>query len=343
MHLKKLNDTLQKHPNATLAFLSVQPGFEPQFQEIMQPYHIPYIFVTKIPLPDVEQYGAIGNLIKPISIQKLKDMLNTALLEKETGHIAHANKDNIKEQIKHLQPHILIAEDNPVNRMLLHSQLSSVGATIVQVEDGEQAQKIAMTERFHAIFLDLQMPKLSGLDAASLIKKESVLNKQTPIIIITANSDDVKQQKRQKSGIDACLPKPVDEQILFKTLLALLRKKQKNAIDWMMCVQKMSGNQALAEEYLHSFIQELMLNKDSFIQLLKKKDKEATEKEAHRLLGACCYCGVPRLQSQVMLVENLSKSSAEFSKIRPELIELIQCIDEVIQAYETSYLTHEES
>ena len=76
-------------------------------------------------------------------------------------------------------------------------------------------------------------------------------------------------------------------------LLKLLNKPKIAAIDWSLCVQKVSGNQTLAEEFLTRFIQELYIARVDFKELFDKKDIKGIEAAAHKLHGACCFCGVP--------------------------------------------------
>ena len=54
----------------------------------------------------------------------------------------------------------------------------------------------------------------------------------------------------KKSGVDFCLQKPIDEKQLLIQILRIVDKAKHAAIDWQLCVQKVSGNQELAEEFL---------------------------------------------------------------------------------------------
>ncbi len=72
-------------------------------------------------------------------------------------------------------------------------------------------------------------------------------------------------------------------------------------------MQKVSGNKALAEEFLTRFVEELRKNRQEFIQLMHDKDVKGLENAAHKLHGACCFCGVPHLQIQVTRLEKQAK------------------------------------
>ena len=99
------------------------------------------------------------------------------------------------------------------------------------------------------------------------------------------------------------MQKPIDEKQFLAHLLRILNKTQVFAIDWALCVQKVSGNQILAEEFLARFVEELHLNRTEFKRLFNKKNIAGLESAAHKLHGACCFCGVPRLQNKVVYLE----------------------------------------
>lgn len=109
--------------------------------------------------------------------------------------------------------------------MLLNSLLSE-HTNIETVDNGEEAVKACQSKRYNVILLDLQMPKLNGLDAARMIRQESMLNKQTPIVVISANSPDLNKERLQKSGVDLCLQKPIDEKQLLNHLLLFLKNQR---------------------------------------------------------------------------------------------------------------------
>lgn len=99
-------------------------------------------------------------------------------------------------------------------------------------------------------------------------------------------------------------------------LLRIVKKSKSAAIDWQLCVQKVSGNQALAEEFLGRFVEELRRNREEFIQLLHNKDIKGLESAAHKLHGACCFCGVPHLQTQVIQLEKQAKTAKKLMNFK---------------------------
>ncbi|CEK10014.1 protein of unknown function [Legionella hackeliae] len=95
----------------------------------------------------------------------------------------------------------------------------------------------------------------------------------------------------------------------------------------------------MAEEFLSRFVEELRKNREEFIQLLHDKDIKGLESAAHKLHGACCFCGVPHLQTQVIRLEKQAKTAKQVDELKNTFAELIQSIDEVIDEFDNLYQT----
>ncbi|HHP7853623.1 TPA: two-component system sensor histidine kinase LetS [Legionella pneumophila] len=333
----KLSRILTKHKDCKIAFINVNQGCERQAAELIAKHkQIPFVLISKWPINDFAALGARGFLYKPISIQKLQDLIESIANENQTEKNTNQELDTLREQLRFLHPEILIAEDNPVNKMLVTSLLNN-NANITTVDDGEMAVTACEDKKFDMILLDLHMPKLNGLEAAKMIRQKSLMNKHSPIVLITASSSDLSSIDMKKSGVDFCFQKPIDEKQLLIQILRIVDKTKHAAIDWQLCVQKVSGNQALAEEFLAKFIEELYKNREEFIELMHQKNVKGLADLAHKLHGACCFCGVPILQKRVAQLEKLARRTANADNLTEAFTDLIQSIDAVISEYENQY------
>lgn len=334
----QLSGAFETNRQADLAFINVNKGEEQTIASILRHQTIPCLLVSKWLIDDYQALGAQGFLFKPISIQKLHDSIETVLNKATIAKTNQTELTRLREAFQQEKFMILIAEDNLVNQMLLNSLLGKI-ATIHTVDDGEEAVIRSNQMHFTLILLDLHMPKLSGIDAAYLIRQQSALNQNTPIVLISANGNDVSKDTLNKVGIELCLQKPIDEKRLLQHLLDIVNKKKTSAIDWMLCIKKMSGNHALALEFLNRFIEELEKNRVEFLALFHQNNLEKLQQAAHKLHGACCFCGVPTLQKKIMAFEQLAKQAndahdiAITQTIQTDFYQLIQCIDDVLQAY----------
>lgn len=319
-----------------IAFIGLNQTIEPPMTAILKQQTIPCVLVSKTMIPEFYTHGADAFLFKPPNIQKLHDTIESLMNHTALHKHSEAKLDVLRTQLRALNLNLLVAEDNPVNRMLLNSLLDKK-AKIQTVHDGEQAVDACNHERFDVILLDLQMPKLNGLDAACLIRQKSMLNKETPMILISANISDIDHEYQQKKWVDIFLQKPIDEAQLLHHILKVINQNQLPLIDWPLCIQKVSGNQALAAEFLDQFVEELELNRDEFLQLMAEKDIAGIERLAHKLHGACCFCGVPTLQLHVAQLETTAKQAAQINELQAVFNLVIQNIDEVLKEYERSY------
>lgn len=338
----QLELALSQHPECRLAFVNVNQGCEQQVAHILRKQSIPCVLLSKWPIQDYRSIGAHAFLFKPVCIQKLHDTIDALLSESIPPAPSQRTLETLRGELRCAKAHLLIAEDNPVNLLLLHSQLSE-HARIETVDNGSLAVALSKRIRFSAILLDLNMPKLNGYDAASAIRKESILNHQTPIILISAGGHHLTHAQLQKAGITLCLQKPVEERELIDQLLNILNTISPREIDWALCVQKASGNTALASELLEVFVQELQKNRAEFIDAMQNNDISTVEMIAHKLHGACCFCGVTSLQKQVMQVEDRAKHSSNIQEIKSLLTQLFYTIDTLIVEYNTVFLTETSS
>ncbi|MFT4059925.1 MAG: ATP-binding protein [Legionella sp.] len=330
----KLPQALEENKDCKMAFLNVNQGCEQQIAKIIVAHnYFPYVLISKWHINDYAALGARGFLFKPISIQKLQDLIELLSNESKPEKQDQQELDGLREQLRFLHPDLLIAEDNPINKMLLDSLLGH-HANISSVDDGKMAVTACDDHKYQIILLDLQMPKINGLEAARLIRQKSQLNRNTPIVLISANSADVNNIDLKKSGVNLCLQKPIDEKQLLIQIIRLVEKAKHVAIDWQLCIQKVSGNQQLAEEFLSIFVEELHKNRSEFIDLMQRKEVKKLGEAAHKLHGACCFSGVPILQKKVIQVEKMAARSASTEELAIPFAELIQSIDAVINEYE---------
>ena len=116
----------------------------------------------------------------------------------------------------------LCAEDNELNAEILQDLLDMNGASCVICSNGKElVDRFASVKsgEFDAILTDIQMPVMNGLEATEAIRKsENPLGRTIPIIAMTANAFSSDVQKCLESGMDAHIPKPIDMDVLKKTL-----------------------------------------------------------------------------------------------------------------------------
>jgi signal transduction histidine kinase/CheY-like chemotaxis protein len=105
--------------------------------------------------------------------------------------------------------HVLLAEDNMVNQLVLYEMLTRLGCTVDVVADGLAASQAAFAARYDVIFMDCHMPGMDGYEATRLIRQqENGSQRRTPIVALTAAALPEDRQACLASGMDGFLSKP---------------------------------------------------------------------------------------------------------------------------------------
>ena len=174
---------------------------------------------------------------------------------------------------------ILVCEDNSLNQQVINDHLARVGLKTFAAHNGQEgvdivAKRLERGEKpFDLIFMDIHMPVMDGLDAASQITRMKV---KTPIVALTANvmSNDIKLYRI--CGMSDCLGKPFTSQELWRCLAKFLNVEGQTTVD---------KNRQSAEE--EKTLQKLMVN---FVKENQNKFADITKaieaddiKLAHRL------------------------------------------------------------
>lgn len=119
---------------------------------------------------------------------------------------------------------ILVAEDNPVNQMLIRQILESWGISTTLADDGQQVVEQVQKNDFDLIFMDLQMPELNGYEATEKVREiTKTPPKYIPIVALTADVMRETKIKVMESGFDDLVTKPFKSEKLLLAIQQQLR------------------------------------------------------------------------------------------------------------------------
>ncbi|MCK4417558.1 MAG: response regulator [Candidatus Latescibacteria bacterium] len=110
---------------------------------------------------------------------------------------------------------ILAVEDDPQNLKLIRDLLQASGYKTLEATDGKQAVELAKDNKPDLILMDIQMPDMNGLEAASILKKDAK-TKSIPIIALTAFAMGGDEERILTAGCDGYIPKPIDIEVFLK-------------------------------------------------------------------------------------------------------------------------------
>ena len=120
---------------------------------------------------------------------------------------------------------ILLAEDNELNAEIAMTILEEYGIEVKHVEDGIMCVAELQKEPenyYSAILMDIQMPNMDGYAATQIIRHLKNKRASIPIIAMTANAFDEDKQQAKDAGMDAHIAKPIDVEVLLKTLYQII-------------------------------------------------------------------------------------------------------------------------
>ena len=120
---------------------------------------------------------------------------------------------------------ILIVEDNPQNMRLIEMALSAESYFLLEATNGEEALEIAKKERPDLIIMDVQLPKMSGLEVTRKLREIPEFT-QIPIIAITAYAMKGDEEKALDAGCNAYLSKPIRARELPNVIAKMLFQRQ---------------------------------------------------------------------------------------------------------------------
>jgi two-component system cell cycle response regulator DivK len=115
-----------------------------------------------------------------------------------------------------------VVEDNPMNLELVRDILTAEGYEVLEAADGATGVAIATLERPALILMDLQLPRLDGLEAARLIRADPRLA-GIPIVAVTAHAMKGDDEKARAAGCDGFVTKPIQVRKFAATVAAFLK------------------------------------------------------------------------------------------------------------------------
>ncbi len=124
-----------------------------------------------------------------------------------------------------VKANILFAEDNAVNQLFIADFLKSMGHRVTTAINGKQALAALEEQPFDLVLMDIQMPEMDGMEATRRIRSagpDAAFDPNLPVLALTAYAMREDKQRFQNAGMDGCITKPVDRDLLQRTINELV-------------------------------------------------------------------------------------------------------------------------
>ncbi|ASP47854.1 ATP-binding hybrid sensor histidine kinase/response regulator [Cognaticolwellia beringensis] len=264
---------------------------------------------------------------KPINQSVLADAI-IELLSKESERIT---VENVHPEF--IAPNlsaytVLLVEDNMINQQVAKEFLADTKISVECAENGRIALEKMATKTFDLVLMDIQMPEMDGLTATKEIRQTLKLQ-DLPIIAMTAHAMKGDVEKSLAAGMNLHLTKPIDPELLYKTLnqylikprntvqnksanteksndskdiLAKLRQETVLAVD--EAVKNIQGKEDLYTEIIHDFWLNYQVQSQAMVQCYKLAQMDILYRSAHSLKTAAQYIGAFELATCANALEN---------------------------------------
>ncbi len=270
-------------------------------------------------------------LQKPVNPSLLNDILSDIFME--DFNIDDLNKTAIRREVQTIPfsgKHILLVEDNKMNQEIVVGLLEQSEVTIDVASNGKEALEMFQKNknRYQLILMDIQMPIMDGYEATKQIKK---INKNIPIVALTANAMKEDIEATKAAGMQEHLNKPIEVEKLYTTLrkyLAIDKNVEKREviklpnfkyIDTTMGLGHVGNNSELYLKVLNNFYEDY---KDFAL------DEAEQGRVLHTMKGLSANIGAVNLNKTIQEVENkndpilIDKLYKETNKVIGELEQL---------------------
>jgi hypothetical protein len=255
--------------------------------------------------------------------------------------------NHYRDKLNALSPTVLLVDDNQINLMVAGEILEKAGCKVLRANDGFESLKILSAQRFDLVFMDIQMPKMDGIETTRKIRALG-LDETPPIIAMTAYSMREDRDRFLKAGLDDYLPKPIQAKTLIEKVLYWLElsdhsKELKKTgqpgidqvIDYRVLEQlKKYGGAELVDQSLKEFREEVAEMLDVIHDHVKTQNYSEVQRMIHTLKGNAGTLGLSELagiatradedlknDNHTTLSSNIEKIKLSFDKFCIQLAE----------------------
>jgi signal transduction histidine kinase/DNA-binding response OmpR family regulator len=237
-----------------------------------------------------------------------------------------------KESIKR---HVLLVEDDLINQQVLLKMLEERGHQVEVVSNGTEAvKKYLQSNEFDVILMDIQMPKMDGIETTKVIREHEREGRRVPIIALTAYALQGDKERFIAIGMDDYLSKPVNMEVLYEKIDRITQSKE-------TMLKKLYRSYKIDENGEIVFIEtskkdQYNIPTEKLIEI--RKDMEdlnaAIDKEDYNLIEALAK-NIKRLSHAIELDQIKNKAfKIELAMRRGNLIEAVEHGKEMIQLFQ---------
>lgn len=275
----------------------------------------------KIHVNSKEHVGSTFSVVIPYEIGKVRTITQVV---KPATKIPHINISQL---------HVLLVEDNDINRLYAKSILKNWQCLIDVAENGLVAIEKVKNNVYDVVLMDIQMPVMDGYEATKAIRSMPQ-GAKLPIIALTANATQRDVEKCLASGMNDYLPKPFTPEDLYHKLFNDLKIRpsaktrpeaaakssgQTYNLDYLRSVS--GNNSEFINEMITTFLQTLPNILEDMDKAVSDGNWEKLSRLAHQIKPSFTLMGLDFLRSKILFIEEHGKAATKLSELKETVAE----------------------
>jgi PAS domain S-box-containing protein len=246
---------------------------------------------------------------------------------------SEAGIEELDTEIKNIK--VLVAEDIPLNQLLMKTLLDDFGFERDIAANGKIAIEKLQTNSYDIILMDLQMPEMNGFEATEYIRHTMNLN--IPIIALTADVTTVDLAKCRAVGMNDYIAKPVDERVLYSKIVGLVKKtilekhvdpiedveiqsEKPKCIHLDYLLKRTKSNPVLMMEMISLYLEQTPPLISSMKQSFHDKDWSSLYAAVHKMIPSFAIMGIS------IDFENMAKKVQEYASTQQQSDEIPELV-----------------
>ena len=291
----------------------------------------PLILLSSIGSGSLEQFklkGFDAVLTKPVRQANLLRTILQVLGTVKSEPVVERHAPIGGEAGAFQQLRVLLAEDNAVNQKVATQILVRLGCVVTAVENGQMALDALEAQEFDIVLMDVQMPQMDGLEAASRIRELDVPYRDITIVALTANAMNGDRERCIEAGMSDYLSKPVKPNDLSEMLQKWAKSPEAPALELPVFNEKfLAASCGLDQDTINGLVHEFCTSTSSLMDDLRESLNHAKipaiRRVAQTLKGAASSIGAERLASACEFLESVPEAVTAQQKVLAEYQTLV--------------------
>ncbi|HNX89747.1 MAG TPA: ATP-binding protein [Paludibacteraceae bacterium] len=246
---------------------------------------------------------------------------------------------------------VLVAEDVPLNQLLMKTILDEFGFKCDIAENGKIAVEKLKVNDYDVVLMDLQMPEMNGFEATGYIRNR--LKMQIPVIALTADVTTVDLAKCKAVGMNDYIAKPVDERLLYSKIVSLVKQSQTSGeqnenddyrkiegkcTDLVYLMQRTKSNPTLMMEMISLYLEQTPPLVDAMKLSMKNKDWNSLYSAVHKMIPSFSIMGINHdFENMAKKVQEFASNQQQTDGITELVLKLENVCTQACKELETEY------